>query len=240
MGRSVTQLRPRGPSSSLFDAGLARPRNPRRRRASAALGDDVASCRVGPQSDDLGPTTRCPGAHRLTACSPCDPVARDAPPTRGECAADRPAVPTGSTLASRAARRYAPIPTFSLKRKKHNCAVAPSNMGRWISGPHSRGPSSPLFGAGLARFRNLRRRWVSASPDDDVPPGNVAPSRSISTPRLEPHGPSGSQYARPEPRQSTVHSLHAGSAPLTSWRPRQGRPGRPAPPVGTRRFPPSP
>ena len=143
-------------------------------KSSAPLGLGLARRRRpfpqgGPRADDLGPTTGCPGAHRLTACSPCDPVARDALPTRGECAADRPAAPPGSTRAPRAARRYVLIPTFSLKRKKHNCAVAPSNTGRWTHWPHSRGPSPPLFGAVLVRPRNPRRRRASAAPDDDFP-----------------------------------------------------------------------
>ena len=168
MGRSVTQLHPRSPSSLLPGAGLTRPRNPRRRRASTAPDDDVPFCRVAPRADDLGPPTGCPGAHRLTACALWTSVARDAPPARGERAADIPAAPSGSTRAPRAARRYAPIPTFSLKRKKHNCAVAPSNMGRWTFRPHSRGSSSSLSGVGLARFRSLRRRRASAAPDDDA------------------------------------------------------------------------
>ena len=186
MGRSVTQLRPRSPSSLLPGAGHARFRNPQCRRFSAALGDDVASCRVGPQSDDLGPTTRRPGAHRLTTCAPWASVARDAPPVRGECAADRPAAPPGSVRRARAARRRVSIPAFSLKRKKHNRAVAPLNMGRWTCRPRSRGPSSLLFDAGLGRPRNLRRRRASAAPDDDVPPGNVAPQPADPDPKTGP------------------------------------------------------
>ena len=173
----------------LSGAGLARPRNPRRCRSSAAPGDDVPPGNVAPQPADLDPKTGPPWVHLLTVRAHCAPEVHGALPARGERAAGLQAAPSGSTRAPRVARRHAPIPTFSLKRKKHNRAVAPSNMGRWTFRPHSRGSSSSLSGVGLARFRSLRRRRASAAPDDDVPSCSVALTLQFWPTYSTPRGP---------------------------------------------------
>ena len=113
--------------------------------ASAAPDDDVPSRRVAP-ADDLGPTAGCPGAHWLTACSPCVPIARDALPTRGGCAAYRAAAHQG-----RPWRTAPPVGTRGFPPSPCN---AKSITARW-----------PLqtWGAGYAgRIRGAPRRRFSA------------------------------------------------------------------------------